>query len=190
MRRVIPALAVAAALALLATPVHARMYPSTSGLTVSESTVSPGESIVVADRGANPGATVTIILNRAAVSTRDGGHRGFAAPPPLARTVAFRSLPQGGITLGSPTAAGDGSFRASVTVPARTGPGVYRLIAVSGESVLGVIVLRVVVATDVANGGLASTSADVVPGLAIGAGLIVAGGLLLLSVRHRRSSIA
>jgi hypothetical protein len=39
-------------------------------------------------------------------------------------------------------------------------------------------------------GALPFTGTDVAPGLAIGATLIVAGGLLLLAVRRRRSSIA
>jgi len=73
-----------------------------------------------------------------------------------------------------------------VTIPSSTDPGVYTLSAISGGEVLSVATIRVVAAS----GGLPFTGADVVPGLAIGAGLIVAGGLLLLAVRRRRRSTA
>jgi hypothetical protein len=68
MRRVASALAIAAGLTLIAGPASAQQdeeYPPTSDkLTVSESTVSPGESFTVAGDGAEPGATVTFTLKR------------------------------------------------------------------------------------------------------------------------------
>jgi len=186
MRKVVSALALAAALALFATPVNAQDYPPSSdeGLTVSESTVAPGESLTVSGDGAEPGATVTVTLTRVS-SSLGAGHQVIAAGPALARlVVASRPLAQGTVTLGRATAEDDGSFSIRVTIPSSTEPGVYTLSAISGGEVLSVATIRVVAAS----GGLPFTGADVVPGLAIGAGLIVAGGLLLLAVRRRRRS--
>jgi hypothetical protein len=193
MRKLVSALALAAGLALLATPVHAQegCYPppcqSTSeGLTVSESTVTAGERITISGDTAAPGATVTITLTRVS-SALGAGHRVIAAGPTLARLVAAsQPLAQGTVTLGRTTAEDDGSFSVTVTIPSSTDPGVYTLSAISGGEVLSVATLRVVAAS----GGLPFTGADVVPGLAIGAGLIIAGGLLLLAVRRRRRSTA
>jgi hypothetical protein len=188
MRKVVSALALAAGLVLLATPANAQDYPPSpsEGLTVSESTVTPGESITVSGNGAAPGATVTITLTRVS-SSLGAGHRVIAAGPALARlVVAFLPLAQGSVTLGRTTAEDDGSFSVTVTIPLDTDPGVYTLSAISGGEVLSVATIRVVAAS----GGLPFTGTDVVPGLAVGAGLIVAGGLLLLAVRRRRRSTA
>jgi hypothetical protein len=188
MRKVVAALAVAAVFALLATPANAQTYPPkpSKGLTVSESTVTPGESFTVSGDGAEPGATVTITLTRVS-SSLGAGHQVIAAGPALARLVAAsRPLAQGTITLGRTTAGDDGAFSITVTIPSSTAPGVYTLSAISGGNVLSVATLRVVAA----GGGLPFTGADVGPGLAVGAGLIVAGGLLLLAVRRRRRSTA
>jgi hypothetical protein len=188
MRRVVSALAVAAVLALFATPANAQDYPPgpDQGLTVSESTVSPGESITVSGDGAEPGATVTVTLTRVS-SSLGAGHQVVAAGPALARLVAAsRPLAQGTVTLGRTTAEDDGSFSITVTIPSSTNPGVYTLSAVSGGEVLSVATIRVAAAS----GGLPFTGADVGPGLALGAGLIVVGGLLLLAVRRRRRSTA
>jgi len=186
MRKVVSALALAAVLALFATPANAQTYPPepSKGLTVSESTVTPGESLTVSGDGAEPGATVSVTLTRVS-SSLGAGHQVVAAGPALARLVAAsRPLAQGTVTLGRTTAEDDGSFSVTVTIPSSTDPGVYTLSAISGGEVLSVATLRVVAAS----GGLPFTGADVVPGLAVGAGLIVAGGLLLLAVRRRRRS--
>jgi LPXTG cell wall anchor motif len=173
---------------LLAGPATAQPYPPSSdeGLTVSESTVTPGQEITVSGEGAEPGATVTITLTRSS-SSLGAGHRVVAAGPALAGLVAAsRPLAQSSVVLGRTTAADDGSFSITVTIPSGTDAGVYTLSAISGGEVLSVATLRVVAAA----GGLPFTGTDVGPGLAIGAGLIVAGGLLLLAVRRRRSSVA
>jgi hypothetical protein len=186
MRKLVSALAVAAGLTLLASPATAQPYPPSSdeGLTVSESTVIPGQEITVSGDGAEPGATVTITLTRVS-SSLGAGHRVVAAGPALAGLVAAsRPLAQSTVTLGRTTAEDDGSFSITVTIPSSTDPGVYTLSAISGGEVLSVATLRVVAAA----GGLPFTGTDVGPGLAIGAGLIVAGGLLLLAVRRRRRS--
>ena len=196
MRKFVSALTIAAGLTLLATPVHAQTQPdcsymancpgTTEGLTISESTVTPGESIVVAGGGADPGATVVFTLTRVSSSASSAGTRVVAAAPALARAVAaVRPLAQGTTTLGSTTADSEGNFRATLTIPSSLAPGVYTLIATSGGEVLSTATIRVLAAT---TGGLAFTGSNVGPGLAVGVGLIVAGGLLLLAVRRRRRS--
>jgi LPXTG cell wall anchor motif len=189
MRKLVSALAITTGLVLLASPAHAQPYPPTTeeGLTVSESTLSPGESFVVTGEGADPGATVVFTLTGPLSSTLGSGNRVVAAGPALARLVAAaRPLAQSStVTLGSTTADDDGHFRATLTIPSDTEPGVYTLTATSGGDVLSTATIRVLAST---TGGLAFTGSNVGPGLAIGAGLIVAGGLLLLAVRRRRRS--
>jgi hypothetical protein len=189
MRKVVSALAITAGLTLLAAPAFAQTDDpytgtTTSSLTVSESTLSPGESFTVSGEGAEPGATVSFRLTRS--SSALGASRVVLAGPRLAALV--RPQAQGTISLGSTTADADGSFSATLTIPVGTDDGVYTLTAVSGGEVLATATIRVV-GGDVA-GGLPFTGSSVAPGLAIGATLIVAGGLLLLAVRRRRGSIA
>jgi LPXTG cell wall anchor motif len=186
MRKLVSALTVAVALTLLlAVPAHAQDYPpSSGGLTVSESTVSPGESFTVSGEGAEPGAIVTFTLKRS--SSALGSGRVVAAGPALARLVAaVRPQAQSSVILGRATANAAGEFSATLTIPAGTPPGVYTLTASSGGEVLSVATIRVVAA---GVGNLPFTGATVLPGLAIGATLIVVGGLLLLSLKRRRSA--
>jgi hypothetical protein len=120
MRKLGSAYTIAVGLMLLAAPAYAQDdYPpdSDAGLTVSESTVSPGESFTVSGDGAAPGATAT-----------------------------------------------------------------------SGGEVLGVATIRVVVAA--AAGALPFTGGNVAPGLGVGIALILAGGLLLVAIRRRRTATA
>jgi 5'-nucleotidase len=190
MRKLVSALSVAAGLSLLAGPAHAQTYPPDSaGLTVSESALSPGESFTISGDGAKPGAIVTFRLTRSS-STLGIGRRGVAAGPGLARAVAaVRPQAQSSVSLGSTTANAEGEYSATLTIPAGTDPGIYTLSASSGGEVLAVVTIRVIAASSA--GGLPFTGSDVGPGLAIGASLIVAGGLLLVAVRRRtRSSIA
>jgi hypothetical protein len=185
MRKFFSALAVAAVLTLLlAIPAHAQPYPpAKSGLTVSETTLSPGESFTLSGDGADPGATVTFTLKRS--SSALGGSRVVAAGPRLARLVAaVRPQAQSSVSLGSTTANADGEYSATLTIPSGTQPGVYTLTASSGGEVLDVVTIRVAAASGV--GDLPFTGGNVLPGLAIGATLILAGGLLLLSLKRRR----
>ena len=186
MRKLVSALTVAAGLTLLAAPAHAQPYPpATSGLTVSESTVSPGESFTVSGDGAGPGATVTFTMKRS--SSALGGNRSLAAGPGLAGlAAAIRPQAQSSIPLGSTTANGDGEFSATLTIPSGTDAGVYTVTASSGGEVLAVVTIRVAAG---GVGDLPFTGGNVLPGLAIGASLIVAGGLLLLSLKRRRSAV-
>jgi hypothetical protein len=186
MRKLVSALAVTAVLTLVAGPAHAqagRDYSSyRGGLKVSESTVSPGESFTVSGGGAKPGATVTFTLQRS--SSTLGAGRDVAAGPALGLQAAMPP-PQvrNSIPLGSTTDAG-GRFKTRLTIPAGTEAGVYALTASSGDGALAELTLRVVTVGGI--GGLPFTGADVIPGLVAGATLIVAGGLLLLSLKRRR----
>jgi hypothetical protein len=189
MRKLVSALAIAAGLTLLAGPALAqteRKYPpGKKGLNVSETTVAPGERFTCSGDGAEPGATVTFTLKRS--SSALGSNRALAAGAGLARVVAaVRPQAQSSVPLGSTTANGDGEFSATLTVPSGTDPGVYTVTASSGGDVLGVVTIRVAAAGGV--GDLPFTGGNVLPGLAIGATLIVAGGLLLLSLKRRRSA--
>jgi membrane anchored protein len=190
MRKFNSALVIAAGLTLLAAPAFAQQDegtypPDTEQLTVSESTLSPGESFTVSGDGAQPGATVTFTLKRS--SSALGANRSLAAGPGLAGlAAAIRPQAQSSVSLGSTTANGDGEYTATLTIPSNTDPGVYTLTAASGGAVLAVVTIRVVAAGGV--GDLPFTGGNVLPGLAIGASLIVAGGLLLLSLKRRRSA--
>jgi hypothetical protein len=190
MRKLVSAIAIIAGLTLLGGPAFAqeeRRYPpgNGGGLTVSGSTVSPGESFTVSGDGADSGATVTFTLKRS--SSALGASRVLAADAGLGLVVAaVQPQAQGAVSLGSTTANGDGEYSATLTIPSGTDPGVYTLTASSGGAVLDVITIRVAAAGGV--GDLPFTGGNVLPGLAIGAALIVAGGLLLLSLRRRRST--
>jgi hypothetical protein len=189
MRRVVSALAIAAGLTMIAGPAFAQdeeYPPSSDKLTVSESTLSPGESFTVSGDGAEPGATVTFTLKRSSSSAL-GANRALAARPGLGQLVAaVRPQAQSSVPLGSTTADADGEFSATLTIPSSTEPGVYTVTATSGGGVLAVVTIRVAAAS-AGVGDLPFTGGNVLPGLAIGATLIVAGGLLLLSIRRRRS---
>jgi hypothetical protein len=189
MRKFVSAFVIAAGLSLFAAPALAqsdKKYPPKSdNLTVSESTVSPGESFTCSGDGAEPGATVTFTMTRS--SSALGGNRSLAAGPGLAGLAAgLRSQAQSSVPLGSTTANGAGQFSATLTIPSGTDPGVYTVTATSGGDVLAVVTIRVLAASGV--GDLPFTGGNVLPGLAIGATLIVAGGLLLLSLKRRRSA--
>ena len=141
--------------------------------------MSPGQSIIVASEGAPPGATVKFILDRSSSSAAPASHP-MADPSPA----------PAGLILGRAVAADDGSFRSSVTIPPGTEPGVYALVSATDSQRLDTIALRVGMSGASAVAGLPFSRADVLPGVLAGAGLIVAGGLLLLGVQYRRGSIA
>jgi membrane anchored protein len=186
MRKVVSAIGLVTGLMLLAAPAYGQAYDDeeTSGLAVSESTVSPGETITISGDGAEPGATVSFRLVRS--SSALGANRVLLAGPRLGALV--RPQAQSSVSLGSTTADDDGSFSATLTIPSSVDPGTYTLIASSGGEVLATATIRVLAAST--SGALPFTGSEVAPGLAIGATLIVAGALLLLAVRRRRRSIA
>ena len=188
MRRLISALAVTAGLALAA-PAHAGQDgedypPKRGGLTVSESTIAPGNRFTVSGGGVEPGATVTFTLTRTMAAL--GAGRALAAEPTFTGLLTTSpSHAQRSVSLGSLTGV-DGQFSTTLTMPAETEPGAYTLTATSGGGFLAVMTLRVMTVTGI--GGLPFTGANVLPGLAAGVTLIVAGGLLLLSLKRRRSA--
>jgi LPXTG cell wall anchor motif len=189
MRKVITLLAAAAALTLLAIPAHAQSYPpTTSGLTVSTSTVRAGGSLTLSGGGASPGATVTFTLARSASALGGPVRRAVAATAGLARLVAAVRPLAAGTVLGSTTAGSDGSFAAAVHIPSGLAAGLYTVSASSGGQVLAVATVQVLAASTGGTGGLPFTGANLLPGLVVGAVLITAGGLLLLGVKRRRTA--
>jgi hypothetical protein len=177
MRKLLSALTVPTGLALLIVPVQAQDAPSSPSIRHPQ-TLSPGQSVIVADDGAPPGAMVMITLDRMPSSV--AVTRRWAASSPAAA----------GLVVGRAVAADDGSFRSSVTIPPGTDPGSYSLVSATGSSQLGRIAFRVGTNSASVVSGLPLNGADLLPGLLAGASLIVAGGLLLLGVQYRRSRIA
>jgi hypothetical protein len=190
MRRLASALAVTAGLTLLAGAARAQGKgdyppPNRGGLTVSESTISPGDRFTVSGDGARPGASVSFTLQP--TITALGKDRVVPAGSEPARPGnTSRPEPQPQVPLGSTTNA-DGRFSATLTVPPGTEPGSYTLTATSGGELLAAMTLRVMTVGGI--GGLPFTGATVLPGLATGAALIVAGGVLLLSLKRRRPAV-
>jgi hypothetical protein len=187
MRKLVSALAITTGLTVLAGPACAqatqdtREYPpgDAEGVTVSQTTVSPGERFTVAGGGAQPGGMVTFTLQRS--SSALGASQALAAGPRLA--AAIRPQAQRSISLGSTTANARGQYAATLTIPSGTEPGVYTPTVSSGGEVLDLVTIRVAAISAV--GDLPFSGGNVLPGLAIGATLIVAGGLLLLSLKRR-----
>jgi hypothetical protein len=178
MRKLLSALTVPTGLALLIIPVQTQDAPTPPSATSSKTTMAPGQRIIVANAGAPPGATVTIILHRSPSSMAMADDWTASSPAPA------------GPIVGQAVAADDGSFRSSVTIPPSTEPGAYSLVSATGGRQLGTIALRVGTSGARAVSGLPFSGADALPGVLAGAGLIVAGGLLLLGVQYRRSRIA
>jgi hypothetical protein len=180
MRRFLSAIAVAGCLGLCAGPARAHNgVEEPSRLALSVSTVTPGGRLILRGSGAEPGALITFALSRL-----ESSEPGTAQPASVASAIrlAVGTGPQAPILIGRVLAAAEGRFRATMRIPARTPPGLYAVPASSGEVVLGVSTVRVVKASI---GGFPFT-ATVLPGLAGGAVLILAGGLLLLSLRQRQ----
>jgi hypothetical protein len=188
MRKLVSALAIAAGLSLVAAPAFAqnkKYPPHKRGVTVSKTTLRPGERCTISGGGARPGATVTFTLRRS--SSALGAGQTLAAGPGLTRLAAsIRPQAQSAVPLGSTTANAAGEYSATVTIPSGTDPGTYTITVASGGDVLNALTIRVLAAGGL--GDLPFTGGNVLPGLAIGATLIVAGGLLLLSLKRRRSA--
>ncbi len=161
MRKALTALSLAAALAVFVGPAvaQAQSYPpSGESLTVSDSRVVLGQSITIEGGGADPGATVTIVLH---------------------------SDP---ITLGSTTADGSGNFSATVAIPSGVSAGTHTITAVSNGVTLASVSIVVAGSTGSSSSGdLPFTGSSTLPGIGIGVGLIALGSSLLLLSRRRRS---
>ena len=181
MRRFMSAIAVAGCLGLCAGPARAQSNAEEpSRLALSVSTVTPGGRLVLRGSGAEPGALITFALSRLESGEPHSAQPASAASATRLAVATGREAP---ILIGRVLAAAEGRFRATVRIPDRTPPGLYALPASSGEVVLGVSTVRVVKASI---GGFPFTGATVLPGLAGGAVLILAGALLLLSLRQRQ----
>jgi hypothetical protein len=189
MRRLVCSLAVAAVLTLLTGAANAQgngdYPPNRGGLTVSESTVFPGDHFTVSGAGARPGASVSFALKRTIAAPQNDRLVAVGSAPSRFETTS-RPEPQPRVPLGSATDA-DGRFSVTLTMPTGTEPGVYTLTASTGGELLAAMTLRVMTVGGI--GGLPFTGATVMPGLAAGAALIVAGGLLLLSLKRRRPAV-
>ncbi len=189
MRKLVCVLALAAGLSLVPGPVFAQAdgkYPPRGGnLTVSRSSVSPGDSFTASGGNAEPGATVTFVLRRLSSAADNQSGVGDAG---LIRLVAAAIRPhiQHPVSLGTTTADADGEFSATLTVPSTTSPGVYTVAASRGGEVLALVTNRVTASR--AAGDLPFTGGNVLPGLVTGTTLIVAGAMLLLSLKRRRSA--
>lgn len=147
-------------------PALAQSYPpAPSPLTISSSVAAPGQALTISGQGAGPGATVTITL--------------ASTPRVVATTKADSS----------------GKFRTSFQVPTDAPQGQHTLTASSNGKVLGSVTIRVVGAQQGGDpaalagehNGLPFTGANALPEVAAGAGLILAGIVLLLVIRRRRA---
>jgi hypothetical protein len=145
-----------------AAPAAAQTYPPTTGtLTVSSSVVVPGQPVTVSGSGAGSGATVTIT---------------FASTPVVVATT---------------TASAAGDFTATFEVPHEATAGLHTITATADGAVLGTVTVRVLAATSDENekeGGLPFTGLNLLLRVGVGAGLILAGAVLLVAVRRRRAA--
>lgn len=164
--RVIMLLALSAVL-LMAVPVLAQEYPPAddeASVTVSQTTVAPGEAITVVGDDFQPGSTVTIALVDSAGTAE---------------------------VLGSALVAADGTFSAQVTIPADTPPGDY-ILRVRGFDVDGnerVLDTALAVTGDqaapvTAGPSLARTGGLLTTGGALAALLLVVGGGAVFASRR------
>ena len=147
---------------LLALPAAAgaQQYPpNATNLTVSDSTVVPGQKITVTGTGFAPGATVVI---------------------------TFESTP---VTLATVAADSGGTFSAVVTIPTNATPGIHTIKATGAGADGGTLVLSAQVTVSGTSGGtLARTGSDnILPLLLVAAGLVLVGGVLIFSVRRRQT---
>jgi hypothetical protein len=86
--------------------------------------------------------------------------------------------------IGTTTADDTGSFNSDVTIPRSATPGSHDLTASCSG---GTAFTATITVTAASSGGLPFTGANLAPGLLVGVGLILAGGLLLASIRRRAS---
>ncbi len=168
MRKAVCAAAVCAVAVVIgcgAAPALAQSYPpAPSPLTISSSVAAPGETLTVSGQEADSGTTVTITL--------------ASTPRVVATTKADSS----------------GKFRTSFQVPTDEPQGQHTVAATSNGNVLGSVTIRVIAAQQAHQGtppgdrnGLPFSGANALPEVAAGAGLILAGIVLLLAIRRRRA---
>ena len=152
-----------AAVVLVLLPVGsalAQYPPAAPSLTVSDTVVSPGETITVSGRDWLPGSTVSISL-----------------------------LPGVGV-LGTAEVGAEGTFASQVTIPGDTAPGTYTLRASgTGENgQQRTVDATITVPGAPAAGQLAVTGGAVTVWMMVAASLILAGTAALLNARRRKAT--
>jgi LPXTG-motif cell wall-anchored protein len=161
----------AAALLALAAPAQGQQYPpDTVFITVSDTTVVPGQPIDISAGLFVPGSPASFTF--------------FSQP----------------VNLGTATADADGVATLSVTIPSDATPGTHTITAsgtgIDGEPLSVSTTVTVLAdgaagADDGATGGLPRTGSDPMPIARIAAALVaVGGGLLFITRRRRISSVA
>ncbi|WP_203675824.1 endo-1,4-beta-xylanase, partial [Cellulomonas phragmiteti] len=159
-------------------------------LSLSLAAVKAGGSVPVGLAGFTPGDTVTVALGAGATATGSAGGVGAAVAAPAGTTL-----------LGSVVVGADGAASLTVTIPAATPAGTYRVVAAVGGDVLAEGALTVLAAdaasvavpgatpaptpgaTPAAGGNLATTGAGL--GLGLLAVLVLLTGTVLTVVRRR-----
>jgi hypothetical protein len=162
--------AAALALGLLAAPAAAQQYPpAQNGLTVSDTTPTPGQTIDITVQTCAPGSSVMVTLDSDQVA------------------------------LGTPTADSSGVARLSATIPANTSLGAHTIIAVctgADDAPLRLTAAINVVSAGGAGsgaggGGLPRTGDDSsLPLARIGLALLAAGGVVTAIAAKRRKAAA
>ncbi|BDZ39124.1 bifunctional metallophosphatase/5'-nucleotidase [Microbacterium suwonense] len=152
--------------------------------TLTVATDATGTTVEVPVTFATTAAGGTIALDKAKVAA--GGSvtvtgEGFAAGEKL--TIELRSTP---VTLGTVTAAADGTFSTSVVIPKSTAAGAHTIAVIQSDGAEATAALTV---TEAAGAGddLAITGADSMPYLLLAA-LLLATGLGLVVLRRRRAA--
>ncbi len=176
-RALIGGAALALALGLgAAGPVAAAEYPPQPGTTVSDTTPSPGQAIVVSGI-TTPSTVVTVTLSTLAPA-------GDLSP---AAATDY--------TLGSTTSDAVGLYSLTVTIPPDLSAGQYAMVALANGSVISTTTLAVSPAAAGANpvvtqnpsaGQLPVTGGDSAPMAAVALGAIGAGGALVVASRRHR----
>jgi len=158
----------------------AEVEPEGPKVTLGASTVRAGGALAVTLSGFEPGTVVDLVLDRPASALGGGG--GALGVAAIARTASAAALPA---TLGSLTVGPSGTAAGSVTIPADTTPGAYRLAASVDGSVLASAQLTVL-AAEVAATGIDITAALAMALLLMGAGAVLAARASRLRGATRR----
>ncbi len=163
-------------------PAGAAEYPPQPGTTVSDTTPSPGQSIVVSGV-TEPNTLVTVTLS---TMTPAGGLSAAGGLSPAAVTD---------YTLGSTISDAVGLYSLTVTIPSNLAAGQYAMVAVANGSVISTTTLAVspaggntspIASQTPSAGQLPVTGGDSVPMAAVALGAIGAGGALVVVSRRLR----
>ncbi|HEV8647890.1 MAG TPA: hypothetical protein VG276_00445 [Actinomycetes bacterium] len=128
----------------------------------------------------------TVAVSR---STVTAGRTVAISAPSCDNGTADASLDDQRLVLAAPVRQG-GVYSANATIPSGTPAGTYRIVARCNGRVDGAATVRVVAADQLlpTNAtGLPSQRTNILPGLGAGLALIIAGGLVLLGIKRRRS---